>query len=40
MSMFGLVIFAIFVLAACYTTRCLHRGARRDKIPREIERLL
>jgi len=40
MSMFGLVVVAGIVFAICYTTRCLHRGARREKLPREIERLL
>ncbi|WP_278189462.1 hypothetical protein [Thiothrix fructosivorans] len=40
MSIFGLVIFAIIIVAACYTTRCLQRGARRENIPREIEKLL
>lgn len=40
MSIFGLVIFAIIVLAACYTSRCLQQGARRENLPREIEKLL
>ena len=40
MSLFGLVILAVIVFAICYTTRCLHRGARRENLPREIERLL
>lgn len=40
MSIFGLVVFAIIVFAACYTTRCLQRGAGRGDIPREIKKLL
>jgi hypothetical protein len=40
MSMFGLVVFAIIIFAACYTIRCLQRGAGRGDLPREIEKLL
>ncbi len=40
MSVLGLVIFAIVVLAACYTSRCLQQGARRENLPREIEKML
>lgn len=40
MSLFGLVVLAVIVFAICYTIRSLHRGARRENIPREIERLL
>ncbi|SEA41071.1 hypothetical protein SAMN05660964_01530 [Thiothrix caldifontis] len=40
MSILGLVVFAAIVLAACYTSRCLQRGARRENLPREIEKLL
>lgn len=38
MSIIGMVIFAAIVVAACYATRCLHRGAGRD-LPREIKRM-
>ncbi|WP_266096929.1 hypothetical protein [Thiothrix subterranea] len=40
MSIVGLIIFAIIVLAACYTSHCLQQGARRENLPREIEKLL
>lgn len=40
MSIFGLVIFSIIVLAVCYTSRCLQQGARRENLPREIEKML
>ena len=39
MSIVGIVIFAAIVFAACYTTRCLNRGAGRD-LPREIKRIV
>ncbi|WML87452.1 hypothetical protein [Thiothrix subterranea] len=40
MSIIGLIIFAAIVMAACYTTRCLQQGARRENLPREIEKML
>ena len=40
MSIVGLLIFAAIIVAACYTTRCMQRGASRKNIPKEIERLL
>lgn len=39
MSIIGMVIFAAIVIATCYTTRCLYRGAGRE-LPREIKRVL
>ncbi|MEB4590821.1 hypothetical protein VSS37_07515 [Candidatus Thiothrix sp. Deng01] len=38
MSMVGLVVFAIIVLAACYTTCCLHQGEGRKNVLPEIEK--
>lgn len=40
MSVFGLVVFTILVVAACYTGRCMGRTAGRNDLPPEISRLL
>ncbi|HRJ54245.1 MAG TPA: hypothetical protein PLE99_15910 [Candidatus Thiothrix moscowensis] len=40
MSILGVVIFAILVVAACYTGRCMGRTAGRSDLPPEISRLL
>lgn len=40
MSILGLVIFAILVVAACYTGRCMGRTAGRNDLPPEISKFL